>query len=104
MTIKLIPLQHTEVFNLASFCTDSNFPYTPTMIGSNGFEYAHCGCKTLEQAIHVMEEYQYGCDAVFGFVLHHPEGDKPPKIVKAVYYFDDDPIEPRVSPTAQKTA
>jgi hypothetical protein len=95
MAIKMIPLQYTEVFDLSSFTTNPDFPFTPAMIASSGFEYAHCGCKTLEDAVHVMEEYQYECDAVFGFVLHHPDATKLHRIVKAVYFFDDDdPTEP----------
>jgi hypothetical protein len=95
MAIKMIPIQHTEVFNLSPFSSNPNYPYTPAMIGSDGFEYAHCGCQTLESAIATMEAYQYGCDSVFGFVLHHPNAGKPPEIVKAVYFFDSDPIEPQ---------
>jgi hypothetical protein len=66
----LEPLSTTEVFNTKPFSDDlDKFPYTPVLIGKDGYEYAHCGCQTDEQAMHIVHESCFGTDAVFLFLM-----------------------------------
>ena len=68
----LRPLEYTDSFNISPFSKNTleNYPYSPVVLDTEGFEYSHCGCATEEHAMEIIHESCFGTDAVFLFLLH----------------------------------